>query len=65
VPARKRPEKLEPTPPGEDVSEKIDPDHTDDDFLRDLDRASRRIEEAKERLGDPSEPDEESPRTAE
>jgi hypothetical protein len=65
VPARQRPEKTEPTPPDEDVAEKVDPDHTDDDFLRDLERASRRIEEAKERLEDPSEPDRKSPRTTE
>jgi hypothetical protein len=40
MPERKRPEKTEPTPPGEDVVEKLDPKHSDDDFLRDLAKAT-------------------------
>ena len=39
-PARKRPEKKAPTPPEQDVVEKQDPDHTEDEFLRDLERAT-------------------------
>jgi hypothetical protein len=58
MPARKRPEKTEPTPPKQDVLEKQDPEHTETDFLQDLDKATRRIDEAKERLDDlPSERD--------
>jgi hypothetical protein len=40
-PARKRPEKTEPSPPEKDVREKRDRGHTEADFLRDLERASR------------------------
>ena len=61
MPARKRPEKTEPTPPEEDVAAMIDPDHSDDDFLRDLEKAS--TNRAKERLERPSGPDPESTRT--
>ena len=39
-PARKRPEKKAPTPPEQDVVEKQDPDHTEDEFLCDLERAT-------------------------
>jgi hypothetical protein len=63
MPERKRPQKLEPTPPGEDVVGNVDPDHTDDDFMRDLDKATRRVDEARERLERPSEPGRGSPRT--
>jgi hypothetical protein len=63
MPERKRPEKLEPTPPPEDVRELQDPDHTEDDFLRDLEKAS--TNRASERLAedDPSRPDRGSSRT--
>jgi hypothetical protein len=49
---RKRPEKTKPTPPGEDVVEKIDPEHTDDDFLKDLKKVT--TDEARKKLGLPS-----------
>lgn len=52
VPARKRPEKLKPTPPGEDVVAKLDPNHSDEDFLRDLEKATS--DEARKRLDLPS-----------
>jgi hypothetical protein len=39
-PVRKRPEKVAPTPPERDVTEKQDPGYTKGDFLRDLRRAS-------------------------
>lgn len=48
---RKRP-KDKPTPPGEDVVEKIDPNHSDDDFLRDLRKAT--TDKARKKLGLPS-----------
>lgn len=37
---RKRPTKDKPTPPGEDVVEKIDKKHSDADFLSDLEKAT-------------------------
>ncbi len=40
MPVRKRPEKLSPEPPGDDVRELQDPEHTEADFLRDLERAT-------------------------
>lgn len=40
MPERKRPEKHEPTPPEADVTELQEPDQTEADFLRDLERAS-------------------------
>lgn len=54
MPARKRPAKTEPTPPESDVAEKQDPEHTEADFLRDLDRvatdrAAEKLEPASER----------------
>lgn len=54
MPARKRPTKTEPTPPEPDVVEKQDPEHTEADFLRDLERAStnraaEKLERASER----------------
>jgi hypothetical protein len=49
---RKRPTKDKPTPPGEDVVEKIDKSHTDDDFLADLKKAT--TDEARKKLGLPS-----------
>lgn len=49
---RKRPTKDKPTPPGEDVVEKIDPNHSDDDFLRDLRKAT--TDKARKKLGLPS-----------
>lgn len=64
-PARKRPEKREPTRPGDDVAEKQDPDHTETEFMHDLDKASRRVSDAKERLDDPSGPGRASPKTSE
>lgn len=62
MPARKRPEKTKPTPPGEDVVEKLDPDHSDDDFLRDLGKATS--DDARKKLGLPSAPDRGSGRTS-
>jgi hypothetical protein len=55
--SRQREIKSEPTPPPEDVRELQDPDHTEDDFFRDLERAS--TNRAKERLAkdDPARPD--------
>jgi hypothetical protein len=55
MPARKRPEKQGPTPPGEDVVEKLDPDHTDEDFFNDLEKAA--ADQARKKLGLPSVPD--------
>lgn len=46
----------EPRPPSEDVKKKQDPDHTQEDFLRSLDKATNRLDQA-------SEPDQESPKT--
>jgi hypothetical protein len=60
---RKRPEKQEPSPPGEDVVEKLDPDHSDEDFLSDLEKASS--DQARKKLGLPSERDRGSTRTSE
>jgi hypothetical protein len=54
MPAKKRPDKHEPTPPAEDVVEKLDPDHSDEDFLKDLEKATS--DEARKRLGLPSGP---------
>lgn len=48
----KRPPKQKPTPPGEDVVEKIDPAHSDEDFLRDLRKAT--TDKARKKLGLPS-----------
>ncbi len=42
MPARKRPQQLEPTPPSPDVAEKQDPSHTVGDFLGGLRRVTRR-----------------------
>jgi hypothetical protein len=55
MPARKRPEKTEPTPPERDVTEKQDPRHSEADFLRDIERAS--TNKAKQLFADPSAPD--------
>lgn len=52
MPQRKRKEKTAPTPPAEDVVEKIDPDHSDEDFLRDLHVAT--TDEARKKLRLPS-----------
>ena len=60
-PARKRPEKHEPTKPEPDVLEIQDPGHTEDDFLSDLDRAS--TDQADEKLERAAELDRGSPRT--
>jgi hypothetical protein len=49
---RKRPEKTKPTPPGEDVVEKIDKSHSDEDFFADLKKAT--TDEAREKLDLPS-----------
>jgi hypothetical protein len=63
MPKRKRPHKLAPTPPEKDVRELQDPEQTEADFLRDLDRAStNRADELLER-DDPSPPDRGSPKT--
>lgn len=52
MPEPKRPAKTEPTPPAEDVVEKIDRKHSDDDFLRDLEKATSN--KARKKLGLPS-----------
>jgi hypothetical protein len=52
MPERKRPTKDKPTPPGEDVVEKIDKDHSDEDFFADLKKAT--TDEARKKLGLPS-----------
>lgn len=52
MPERKRPEKTKPTPPEEDVVEKLDPERTEDGFLRDLEKAT--TNEAREKLDLPS-----------
>jgi hypothetical protein len=49
---RKRPTKDKPSPPSEDVVEKIDKSHTDDDFLADLKKAT--TDKARRKLGLPS-----------
>jgi hypothetical protein len=49
---RKRPTKDKPTPPGEDVVEKIAPEHSDEDFFRDLKKAT--TDKARKLLGLPS-----------
>lgn len=62
MPKRKRPVKVKPALPEEDVRRLQDPEHTEADFLRDLDRAS--TDRANELLEDhPSEPDRGKPRT--
>ncbi len=38
-----------PTPPSEKVTEKMDPAHTEADFLADLDRATKRLADPSER----------------
>jgi hypothetical protein len=53
MPARKRPVKAEPTPPEQDVRELQDPEQTERDFLRDLERATtNRAQEKLERSKD-------------
>lgn len=56
MPARQRPPKPEPTPPAEDVVAKLDQGHSEEDFLRDLERAStnRSEERLAEAEGKPS-----------
>ena len=54
MPERKRPEKHEPTPPEADVAELQEPDQTEGDFLRDLDRAA--TNRADERLAEVEKP---------
>ncbi len=49
---RKRPEKTKPTPPKEDVVEKLDKEHSNEDFIRDLEKATSN--EARKKLGLPS-----------
>jgi len=49
---KKRPQKTKPTPPSEDVVEKIDPKHSDDDFLADLQKAT--TNKARKKLDLPS-----------
>jgi hypothetical protein len=55
MPARKRPDKNEPTPPAKDVADKMDPKHSDADFLRDLEKATSN--QARKKLGLPSQRD--------
>lgn len=50
--ARKRPDKLAPTRPEKDVAEKIDPGHSEADFLRDLSKATSN--KARRKLGLPA-----------
>jgi hypothetical protein len=57
MPARKRPPKLEPTPPEEDVAQLVDPEHSDADFLDDLEKASTNRATELLRQDDPSGPD--------
>jgi hypothetical protein len=52
MPAKKRPDKDRPTPPEEDVMAKIDRQHSDEDFLRDLRKATSN--QARKALGLPS-----------
>jgi hypothetical protein len=61
MPARKRPEKTKPTPPEQDVAEKQDPEQTEADFLRDLDRAA--TNRSAEKLAEASRRDPASPKT--
>jgi hypothetical protein len=61
MPVRKRPEKSEPTPPEADVRELRDSEQSEDDFLRDLDRAT--TNRADERLADAARREQGSPRT--
>lgn len=61
MPASKRPVKTSPTPPSEDVAALVDPDHTDEDFLRDLEKATS--DDARRKLGLPAAPDRGSTRT--
>ncbi len=49
MPERKRPAKDKPTPPSEDVVEKMDPEHSDEDFLRNLRKAT--TDKARKKLG--------------
>jgi len=49
---RKRPEKQAPTAPERDVVEKMDPKHSEADFLRDLGKATSN--KARKKLGLPS-----------
>jgi hypothetical protein len=51
---RKRPEKQAPTPPEADVTEKMDPEHSEADFLRDLGKATSNT--ARTKLGLPGQP---------
>lgn len=53
--ASKRPVKERPTPPGEDVVEKIDPKHSDEDWFEDLAKASSN--DARRKLGLPAVPE--------
>jgi hypothetical protein len=50
MPARKRPEKTEPTLPERDVRELLDPEQTEADFLLDLERVT--TNRAKEKQSD-------------
>ncbi|MGO9760335.1 MAG: hypothetical protein ACLP1Q_03610 [Solirubrobacteraceae bacterium] len=49
MPARKRPIKTEPTPPEPDVRELQDPEQTEADFLRDLERVTTNRAKEKQR----------------
>ncbi len=57
MPARQRPVKQAPTPPSEEVAALQDPTHTEDDFLRDLEKASTNRSKELLEQGDPSRPD--------
>jgi hypothetical protein len=57
MPARKKPKKIKPTEPEKDVVEIQDPQHSEKDFLRDLEKAS------KKKPDDPSRHDQVSRRT--
>ncbi len=51
--------KDKPEPPSDEVLQKQDPEHTEDDFLADLDRATKRLADHE---GGPAAPDPGSPR---
>lgn len=51
---RKRPEKQAPAPPAKGVEEKVDPQYSEADFLRDLGKATSNT--ARTKLGLPGQP---------
>ena len=63
MPARKRPPKTKPARPAKDVRQLQHPEHTEADFLRDLDRASTNQADELLEPDESSRPDRGSPRT--